>query len=116
MVAEFRTIQAPYGEGLEGVKARQQMDLKVPENLRYIQKIIHEDGIDIVVTMLPGLAQRIHGVRTILMDNTYKRVHDQVKIEKCELKFKEWEVVIFEPYLNSRNCHYISLSSGRELM
>jgi hypothetical protein len=72
----------------------------VKEADHYVHHIIHEDGIDVVVTMLPGLANRIHLTRSTLHDNTYKRVKEHNTLDNT--RFKEWEVVIWDPYLNCR--------------
>ncbi|KAJ7288735.1 hypothetical protein C8J57DRAFT_1642908 [Mycena rebaudengoi] len=46
-------------------------------------KVTSENGQEIVITMLPYLAERIHHAKASLHDNTYTRVHGP---------WKEWEV------------------------
>ena len=62
----------------------------LPEK-RYIHKVRSQDGVDMIITMLPSLAALIHTADSTLHDNTYKRVYG---------KWKEWEVVIWDKRLN----------------
>ena len=77
------------------------MKLVQPKD-RYVHHVYHEDGIDIIVTMLPGLANRVHLCRTTIHDGTYKRVKDVVQIGSEQIRWKEWEVTIFDPVYNQR--------------
>ncbi|KAE9386168.1 hypothetical protein BT96DRAFT_949317 [Gymnopus androsaceus JB14] len=56
---------------------------------RYIQKILStsSDTGNIIVLMLPGLAELLHEAQTTLHDNTYKGVSGD---------WKEWEVVVWD--------------------
>jgi hypothetical protein len=49
-------------------------------------------GVDMIITMLPFLANGIHDADASLHDNTYKRVFGN---------WKEWEVVIWDKRLNT---------------
>lgn len=68
-------------------------DKDLPLEKRYIHQIGTKDGVDIIVTMLAGLAERVHLANATLHDNTYKRVFGD---------WKEWEVVIWDKRLNTR--------------
>ncbi|KAJ7451881.1 hypothetical protein FB451DRAFT_1185935 [Mycena latifolia] len=63
------------------------MQETLPADKRYIQYLTSEDGIEIILTMLPFLAGRLHSAKASLHDNTFARVHGQRK---------EWEVVIWD--------------------
>ncbi|HEV7737433.1 MAG TPA: hypothetical protein VGO47_08710 [Chlamydiales bacterium] len=63
------------------------------QDKRYIHRITDTAGIQMVVTMLPHLAQKMHAVNASLHDNTYKRTWG---------KWNEWEVVIWDSQLNMR--------------
>lgn len=65
----------------------------LPPEARYIHEVSSRDGVDLIITMLPSLAARIHSARATLHDNTYKRVFG---------KWKEWEVVVWDSRLNMR--------------
>lgn len=69
-------------------------DENQPPSKRYIHEISSKDGINMIITMLPGLAQRVHFANATLHDNTYKRVFGD---------WKEWEVVIWDQRLNMRS-------------
>lgn len=68
-------------------------DLPAPK--QYIQEILSKDGVNMVITMLPGLASRVHDADATLHDNTYKRVFGE---------WKEWEVVMWDKRLNQSMC------------
>jgi len=80
-------------QGLDfaGVEHLRIEDLKLEPTQRYIHHIMSYDGIKIIVTMVPGLAQLFHSVKATQHDNTYKR-------HKGE--FHEWEVTIWNNRLN----------------
>ncbi|KIJ41523.1 hypothetical protein M422DRAFT_255431 [Sphaerobolus stellatus SS14] len=75
--------------GLNDIYENRELKLAMNHPDRYIHAILSEpsdDGasqINMIVTMVPGLAQYTHKAQTMLHDNTYKRVHG---------KFNEWEV------------------------
>jgi hypothetical protein len=69
-------------------------DENQPPSKRYIHEISSKDGVNMIITMLPGLAQRVHFANATLHDNTYKRVFGD---------WKEWEVVIWDQRLNMRS-------------
>ena len=58
-----------------------------PPEKQYIHEVQSRDGVDMIITMLPFLANRIHDADAPLHDNTYKRVFGN---------WKEWEVVIWD--------------------
>ncbi|KAF8579591.1 hypothetical protein K439DRAFT_1620423 [Ramaria rubella] len=78
---------------LGGVLARREEQKSLPTKKQYIHRISDVAGIQIVVTMLPRLAAKMHIVRASLHDNTYKRTFG---------KWKEWEVVVWDDRLNMR--------------
>lgn len=65
---------------------------KLSQEKWYIHEIISRDGVDIIITMLPFLADRFHDADVSLHDNTYKRPHE---------RWKEWEGVIWDRKLNT---------------
>ncbi|KAF8186408.1 hypothetical protein BJ912DRAFT_819653, partial [Pholiota molesta] len=94
IIQKLKGHNNPHGVGLEGVVFQMRDDdLKLPESKRYIHEILTRDGIDLVITMIPGLALRVHDAEYTLHDNTYKRVLGE---------WKEWEVVIWDGKLNIR--------------
>ncbi|KAF9052208.1 hypothetical protein BDZ89DRAFT_1153643 [Hymenopellis radicata] len=92
--------EQPHGSDLTAVLHLKMNDEKtLPLEDRYIHHVHtaslgNESTGDIVVTMLPGLAERVHRVRASLHDNTYKRLKDG--------QWKDWEVVWFDERLNMR--------------
>lgn len=73
---------------------KRQDDENLPKDKQYIQEISsHANGVHVIITMLPALAERIHSADSTQHDNTYKRVYGE---------WKEWEVVIWDKKLNSR--------------
>jgi len=74
-------------------------EVKRDQKYRYIHAILTEpsdDGeglINVIVTMVPGLASLRHAAHTTLHDNTYKRIHRD---------YNEWEVVIWDALANRR--------------
>lgn len=70
-------------------------DGNLPAPKQYIQEILSKDGVNMVITMLPGLASRVHDADATLHDNTYKRVFGE---------WKEWEVVMWDKRLNQSMC------------
>ncbi|PPR05947.1 hypothetical protein CVT24_004653 [Panaeolus cyanescens] len=94
VIQKMRSKVNQHGTGLEGVIHKQGDDDKnCPQEKRYIQEVSTHDGINLIVTMLPSLAARIHQADATLHDNTYKRVHGE---------WKEWEVVIWDKRMNMR--------------
>ncbi|KAJ6464091.1 hypothetical protein C8R45DRAFT_840549, partial [Mycena sanguinolenta] len=94
LIYDLTTVDNPNGLGWEGVCFFQQkMQATLPPEKRYIQYLISEDGIQLVLTMLPYLAGRIHFCKASLHDNTYARVHGT---------WKEWEVVIWDDKFDAR--------------
>ncbi|KAJ7510558.1 hypothetical protein B0H11DRAFT_2401870, partial [Mycena galericulata] len=94
LIYDMKTVENPHGLGIEGVCFFQKkMAETLPADKRYIQHITSEDGVEVILTMLPFLARRIHTAKASLHDNTYSRVHGA---------WKEWEVVIFDDKLNFR--------------
>lgn len=63
-----------------------------PLEKQYIHEVQSRDGVNMVVTMLPSLADRVHAADASLHDNTYKRLFGE---------WKEWEVVIWDKRLNT---------------
>ena len=61
-----------------------------PPEKQYIHKVQSHDGVDMIITMLPFLANQIHDTDTLLHDNTYKCVFGN-----------EWEAVILDKQLNT---------------
>jgi len=85
---------------LPGVRHKyNNIELKRPVQERYIQSIHSElcddggDQIEVIVTMLPMLAQLVHEVTSTQHDTTYKRVFGS---------FNEWEIVVWDPRLCRR--------------
>ena len=60
---------------------------------RYIHEISSCDGINIIVTLIPALAERLHFAKATQHDNTYKRAHGE---------WKEWEATIWDEQLDKR--------------
>ncbi|KAF9552496.1 hypothetical protein CPC08DRAFT_728578 [Agrocybe pediades] len=92
IIKKIKNQANPHGNGLEGVIHLKQKDDELPLKDRYIHSI-SVDGFNMIVTMVPGLADRIHLATSTLHDNTYKRVYGD---------WKEWEVVIWDYALNMR--------------
>ncbi|TEB27221.1 hypothetical protein FA13DRAFT_1795038 [Coprinellus micaceus] len=61
---------------------------------RYIHKIISENDIDIIITLVAGLAELIHDAEYTVHDNTYQRTAGAL--------WKEWEVVVWCLRLSKR--------------
>jgi hypothetical protein len=76
---------------LLGVFACMRDQQNLPPEKRYVHQVSSEDGTDVIVTMLPGLARLIHHADMTLHNNTYKRAHGI---------WKEWEVVLWNSQLN----------------
>ncbi|KAJ6523691.1 hypothetical protein DFH09DRAFT_1329934 [Mycena vulgaris] len=87
LIQDIKKISSPYGLGIEGVLAWQKQMWSLPHEKQYVWKVTSENGEEIVITMLPYLADRIHRAKASLHDNTYVRVHGT---------WKEWEVVIWD--------------------
>ncbi|KAJ7923825.1 hypothetical protein B0H13DRAFT_2316176 [Mycena leptocephala] len=88
LIYDLKTVDNPHGLGFEGVCFLQKkMQETLPADKRYIQSLTSENGIEVILTMLPFLAGRLHAAKASLHDNTYARVHGQ---------WKEWEVVIWD--------------------
>ncbi|KIJ39721.1 hypothetical protein M422DRAFT_257552 [Sphaerobolus stellatus SS14] len=79
--------------GLNDIYENRELKLGTNHPDGYIHAILSEpsnDGasqINVIVMMVPGLAQYTHEAQTTLHDNSYKCVHG---------KFNEWEVVIWD--------------------
>ncbi|KDQ61129.1 hypothetical protein JAAARDRAFT_191240 [Jaapia argillacea MUCL 33604] len=93
VIQKVKLEKAPHGNGMEGVYARKKAMEKLPQEEQYIHEIYSSDGMDLIITMLPNLAAKLHHARCSLHDNTYKRLHGG---------WKEWEVVIWDDRLNMR--------------
>ncbi|KAJ6474737.1 hypothetical protein DFH09DRAFT_1343071 [Mycena vulgaris] len=87
LILDVKKISSPYGLGIEGVLAWQKQMRSLPHEKQYVWKVTSENGEEIVITMLPYLADHIHRAKASLHDNTYARVHGT---------WKEWEVVIWD--------------------
>ncbi|KAJ7086972.1 hypothetical protein C8R44DRAFT_900928 [Mycena epipterygia] len=87
LIQDIKKIHSPCGLGIEGVLAWQKQMQSLPHGKQYVWKVTSENGEEIVITMLPYLADRIHHAKASLHDNTYARVHGI---------WKEWEVVIWD--------------------
>ncbi|KAJ7440399.1 hypothetical protein B0H11DRAFT_1660472, partial [Mycena galericulata] len=86
LIQEFKTVQNPHGLGIEGVIYYQKQMRSLPHEKQYIWNVASENGEEIVITMLPYLANLIHNAKASLHDNTYARLHGV---------WKEWEIVIW---------------------
>jgi hypothetical protein len=77
----------------QAVYSLREQQRKLCKDQQYIHRITDSRGIQMVVTMLPRLAVKMHAVHASLHDNTYKRTFG---------KWNEWEVVIWDSRLNTR--------------
>ncbi|KAJ7149385.1 hypothetical protein C8R43DRAFT_1192463 [Mycena crocata] len=93
LIQQFKTVQNPHGLGIEGVLYFQKQMQSLPHEKQYVWTIISDHGEEIVITMLPYLADHIHLTKASLHDNTYARVHGT---------WKEWEVVIWDHRVDHR--------------
>ncbi|KAJ7187531.1 hypothetical protein B0H12DRAFT_1040311, partial [Mycena haematopus] len=93
LIKEAKMFSCPFGLGIEGVMHRQKQMLKLAHERQYIWRVTSEKGQDIVITMLPYLADRIHFAKASLHDNTYCRLHGL---------WKEWEIVVWDQGDNCR--------------
>ncbi|TFY62625.1 hypothetical protein EVJ58_g3736, partial [Rhodofomes roseus] len=93
LVATVKQRAAPHGNGIEGVMAYYSMDQQKPKDERYVHSVNATDGINLIITMNPVLARRLHDVLYSLHDNTYKRVSGS---------WKEWEATYWDEILNMR--------------
>ncbi|KAI0309098.1 hypothetical protein OF83DRAFT_1273383 [Amylostereum chailletii] len=93
LIKQVKQQAMPLGNGIEGVFSRYRDEQSIPASERYIQEIRMNSNVDIIVTMLPALAECYHSARFSLHDDTYKRLHGN---------WKEWEVVIWHHRLNIR--------------
>ncbi|EDR04794.1 uncharacterized protein LACBIDRAFT_330283 [Laccaria bicolor S238N-H82] len=94
IIHNLRNKQNPHGTDIEGALYCQRLNHEnLPPEARYIHEVSSRDGVDLIITMLPSLAARIHSARATLHDNTYKHVFG---------KWKEWEVVVWDSRLNMR--------------
>jgi hypothetical protein len=66
---------------------------KLSVDQQYIHEVNSRDGVDLIVTMLSGLAKYIHTASATLHDNTYSRLHGN---------WKAWDVVIWLKRANMR--------------
>ena len=89
MISNAKKSLYPKGEDYEGVSHLSHQDFtSLPPEARYIHTTISQDGIRVVVTMIPAAARYFHEVNHVMMDNTYKRVKGD---------FNEWEVTLQLP-------------------
>lgn len=94
IIRAMKAANNPHGLGLEAVMFRQQSDkTSQPKGRQYIHETKRGGDCEMVITMLPGLAERVHTATAIFHDNTYKRVGQD---------WKEWEIVIWDVRLNRR--------------
>ncbi|KAJ7912720.1 hypothetical protein B0H13DRAFT_1488514, partial [Mycena leptocephala] len=94
LIYDLKTLDNPHGLGFEGgCFFQKKMQETLPADKRYIQSLTSENGIEVILTMLPFLAGRLHAAKASLHDNTYARVHGQ---------WKEWEVVIWDDKVDFR--------------
>ena len=70
----------------------QAYEQQTPEE-QYMWSLQTHNGLHILVTMLPGLANLIHTADEIVCDFTFKRVAGEIN---------EWEVAIFPRRLRQR--------------
>ncbi|KAF8522484.1 hypothetical protein BU17DRAFT_87119 [Hysterangium stoloniferum] len=83
---------------LSGMKQKQYPEGKDIAGVKHIELCNDgNDQIDVVVTMLPDLAELVHNVTSTQHDTTYKHVFGV---------FNEWEIVIWHPYLCRHECTY----------
>lgn len=73
----------------------------LPKEEQYIHKCSSEEGFDVIVTMLPGLANYVHTASATLHDNTYARLHGN---------WKAWDAIIWLARENMRKCHSVLAS------
>jgi hypothetical protein len=93
ILARMKAKVTPFGTGIEGVINASRSELQLPAEDRYIHEIHTVNGVDVVCTMLPYLANLVHSTNALLADDTYKRVHGS---------WKEWEIVVWNRRLNMR--------------
>ncbi|KAJ7038863.1 hypothetical protein C8F04DRAFT_1392709 [Mycena alexandri] len=93
LILKAKRVENPHGLGIEGVIFRQKQMQKLPRGKQYIWRVTSELGEEMVITMLPYLANLIHIAKVSLHDNTYARVHGI---------WKEWEVVIWDHSVDFR--------------
>ncbi|KAJ7765293.1 hypothetical protein B0H16DRAFT_1310196 [Mycena metata] len=93
LIAKVKRNENPHGMGIEGVIFRQKRMQSLPREKQYIWRVTSEYREELIITMLPYLANLIHRVKVSLHDNTYARVHGE---------WKEWEVVIWDDRCNIR--------------
>ncbi|KAJ7701050.1 hypothetical protein B0H16DRAFT_1834219 [Mycena metata] len=97
LIYDLKTTENPHGLSWEGVCFFQEkMRETLPPEKRYIQYLTSDDGVQIVLTMLPFLAGRIHAAKASLHDNTYARLHAHGVWKECEV------VSIWDDKLNCR--------------
>ncbi|KAJ7486492.1 hypothetical protein FB451DRAFT_949962, partial [Mycena latifolia] len=84
VIQDIKKINSPCGLGIEGVLAWQRQMRSLPHGKQYVWKVTSKNGEEIIITMLPYLADRIYCAKASLHDNTYARVHGT---------WKEWEIV-----------------------
>lgn len=65
----------------------------LPKEKQYIHKVSSEKRFNVIVTMLPGLANYVHKANATLHDNTYARLHGT---------WKAWDVIIWVHDINMR--------------
>ncbi|KAJ7138641.1 hypothetical protein C8R46DRAFT_1321667, partial [Mycena filopes] len=93
IIAKVKRNENPHGLGIEGVIHRQKQMQTLPPGKQYIWSVTSEHNEEMVITMLPYLANLIHSAKVSLHDNTYARVHGI---------WKEWEVVIWDTKFDMR--------------
>ncbi|KAJ7615487.1 hypothetical protein FB45DRAFT_757736 [Roridomyces roridus] len=92
-IKKAKMLACPHGLQIEGVMHRRLQMLSLPHEKQYIWHVSSGNNLDLVITMLPFLAGRIHVAKASLHDNTYARIHGA---------WKEWEVVVWDDRYNCR--------------
>ncbi|KAJ7158276.1 hypothetical protein C8R43DRAFT_827151, partial [Mycena crocata] len=88
LIQKAKKAVNPDGMGIEGsLVCSSHCRVYLMCSKQYIWKVASEHGEEIIITMLPNIAKRIHFARASLHDNTYAPVHGIRK---------EWEVVIYD--------------------
>lgn len=70
----------------------------LPKEEQYIHKCSSEEGFDVIVMMLQGLAQYVHTASATLHDNKYARLHGN---------WKAWDAIIWLTGKNMCTCRSV---------